>query len=38
MAPAVGDLMASELNWDQNALTKHLQAFREIASNYVLRS
>src|ERR1700681_3331555 len=38
MAPAVGDLMASELGWDQNTLTKHLDAFRAIASNYILRS
>jgi glycerol-3-phosphate dehydrogenase len=36
MAPAVADLMASELGWDETARTKQLAAFREVASNYVL--
>jgi glycerol-3-phosphate dehydrogenase len=38
MAPAVGDLMASELGWDQNVLARHLEAFRAIAANYILHS
>ena len=37
MAPAVADLMASELGWDEATRTKHLAAFRDVASNYVLR-
>jgi len=36
MAPAVADLMASELAWDENTKTKQLAAFRDVASNYVL--
>lgn len=36
MAPVVADLMASELSWDEGTRTKHLAAFSEIASNYVL--
>jgi len=36
MAPVVADLMASELGWDEDARTKQLSAFREVASNYVL--
>jgi len=36
MAPAVADLMASELGWDEDTRTKQLSAFREVASNYVL--
>jgi len=36
MAPAVTDLMASELGWDESTRTKQLAAFRDIASNYVL--
>jgi glycerol-3-phosphate dehydrogenase len=36
MAPAVADLMASELGWDEVTRTKQLAAFREVASNYVL--
>jgi glycerol-3-phosphate dehydrogenase len=36
MAPVVGELMASELGWDEVARTKQLSAFREVASNYVL--
>jgi glycerol-3-phosphate dehydrogenase len=37
MAPAVADLMASELEWDEATRTKQLAAFRDVASNYVLR-
>jgi glycerol-3-phosphate dehydrogenase len=36
MAPAVADLMASELGWDEVMRTKHLDAFFDVASNYVL--
>jgi glycerol-3-phosphate dehydrogenase len=36
MAPAVADLMASELGWDEVTRTKQLAAFRDVASNYVL--
>jgi glycerol-3-phosphate dehydrogenase len=36
MAPAVADLMAAELGWDEATRTKQLAAFREVASNYVL--
>jgi glycerol-3-phosphate dehydrogenase len=36
MAPAVADLMASELGWDEVTRTKHLAAFFDVASNYVL--
>ncbi len=36
MAPAVAELMALELGWDEGTRTKQLAAFREIASNYVL--
>jgi glycerol-3-phosphate dehydrogenase len=36
MAPAVADLMAAELGWDEAARTKQLAAFRDVASNYVL--
>jgi glycerol-3-phosphate dehydrogenase len=38
MAPAVANLMASELGWDDATKTKQLAAFREVASNYVLHS
>jgi glycerol-3-phosphate dehydrogenase len=38
MAPAVADLMASELGWDTPKRTKHLAAFLNVASNYVLSS
>jgi hypothetical protein len=38
MAPAVAGLMAPELGWDEVARTKQLAAFRDVASNYVLRS
>jgi glycerol-3-phosphate dehydrogenase len=37
MAPAVADLMASELGWDDRTRAKHLAAFREVASNFELR-
>jgi glycerol-3-phosphate dehydrogenase len=36
MAPAVADLMASELGWDEVTRSKQLAAFRDVASNYVL--
>lgn len=36
MAPAVADLMASELGWDEATRTKQTAAFREVASNYLL--
>jgi len=36
MAPAVANLMASELGWDEVTRTKQLAAFRDVASNYVL--
>jgi glycerol-3-phosphate dehydrogenase len=38
MAPSVTDLMASELGWDNVTGEKHLTAFREVASNYLLKS
>jgi glycerol-3-phosphate dehydrogenase len=37
MAPVVAELMASELGWDETTRTKQLEAFRDVASNYVLR-
>jgi glycerol-3-phosphate dehydrogenase len=37
MAPTVANLMASELGWDNIARDKQLDAFRDIASNYVLK-
>ncbi|MFZ0799725.1 MAG: FAD-dependent oxidoreductase [Terriglobales bacterium] len=37
MAPAVADLMASELGWDEVTRSKELAVFRDVASNYVLR-
>ncbi len=36
MAPAVAELMASELGWDEVTRTKQLAAFRDVASNYLL--
>jgi glycerol-3-phosphate dehydrogenase len=36
MAPAVAELMASELGWDEGTRTRQLEAFRDVASNYVL--
>ena len=38
MAPAVADLMAKELGWDEIKRAAQLAAFREVASNYVLHS
>jgi len=38
IAPAVADLMAAELAWDEATRTIKLDAFREVASNYVLHS
>ncbi len=38
MAPAVADLMATELGWDETTRTRQLAAFRDVASNYVLHS
>ena len=38
MAPVVADLMASELNWGEDAKARQLGAFRDVASNYLLRS
>jgi glycerol-3-phosphate dehydrogenase len=37
MAPAVTDLMASELHWDEPTKASQLAAFRAVASHYVLR-
>jgi len=37
MAPAVADLMASDLGWDEGTRAKQLAAFREVASNFALR-
>jgi glycerol-3-phosphate dehydrogenase len=37
MAHAVSELMAPELGWNEVMREKHLLAFREVASNYVLR-
>ncbi|MGA9494330.1 MAG: glycerol-3-phosphate dehydrogenase/oxidase [Terriglobales bacterium] len=36
MAPAVADLMSSELAWDEITRTKQLAAFRDVASNYLI--
>jgi glycerol-3-phosphate dehydrogenase len=36
MAPVVADLMASELGWNDVTRAKHLSAFRDVASNYLL--
>ncbi|MFZ1130564.1 MAG: FAD-dependent oxidoreductase [Terriglobales bacterium] len=36
IAPAVADLMAQELAWNQSTRTHQLHAFRDVASNYVL--
>jgi len=36
MAPAVADLMAAELGWDEVTRTKQLAAFRDVASSYML--
>ena len=37
MAPAVAELMASELGWDQITRARQLAAFHDIAMNYLLR-
>ena len=37
MAPAVADLMASELGWDEPTNANQLAAFRDVAAHYVLR-
>ena len=37
MAPAVGDLMAKELGWNEPEQARQLATFLDIASNYVLR-
>ena len=38
MAPTVADLMAAELSWNEITRTKQLNAFRDVASNYLLHS
>jgi glycerol-3-phosphate dehydrogenase len=38
VAPAVADLMAAELGWNEVTRARHLDAFRDVASNYMLRS
>jgi glycerol-3-phosphate dehydrogenase len=38
MAPAVAEIMASELGWDEVTRSRQLAAFRDVASNYVLES
>jgi glycerol-3-phosphate dehydrogenase len=38
MAPAVADLMASEMGWNDLTRNKQVAAFREVASNYILQS
>src|SRR6266704_5522171 len=35
MAPAVADLMAPALGWDEGAKAKQLGAFRDLAANYI---
>jgi len=37
MAPAVAELMAEELGWDESVKAKQLAAFGETASHYVLQ-
>jgi glycerol-3-phosphate dehydrogenase len=36
MAPAVADLMATELGWDEATRKQHMTEFRAVAANYVL--
>ena len=36
MAPAVADLMAPELAWDQAAKKKQIASFQSVAANYIL--
>jgi glycerol-3-phosphate dehydrogenase len=38
MSPVVANLMADELGWDKVAKEKQIAAFRDLASNYILRS
>lgn len=38
MVPSVSELMASELGWDEITRTKETNAFRNVASNYVLHN
>jgi len=38
MAPAVADLMASDMGWDESTRAKQLSAFQAVASKYVLHS
>ncbi len=38
MAPAVANLMASELGWDNVTKNRNLTAFNKVASNYILQS
>jgi glycerol-3-phosphate dehydrogenase len=37
MAPAVADLLAQELDWSEADKAAQIQAFRQVAGNYVLR-
>jgi glycerol-3-phosphate dehydrogenase len=37
MAPVVADLMALELGWNEIVRDKQVEAFREVASNYILK-
>lgn len=37
MAPAVADLMAAELSWNEAERVRQLAAFREMAANYVIQ-
>jgi hypothetical protein len=37
MAPTVADLMASELGWNDVTREKHLAAFQDVASKYLLQ-
>jgi glycerol-3-phosphate dehydrogenase len=36
MAPAVAELMASQLGWDDSTRAKQLSRFRDVAANYIL--
>ncbi|MGA9476075.1 MAG: glycerol-3-phosphate dehydrogenase/oxidase [Terriglobales bacterium] len=37
MAPAVADLMAQELDWGETDKAAQIEAFRQVAANYLLR-
>lgn len=37
MAPVVGNLMGSELGWDESAKARQLEMFRQVARNYILK-